>query len=249
MWDNKTYLLSGASSGIGASVCARLLELGAAVVAVSRRPPPAQSNAGAALRHLRCDLADAREVSALTAQLARDSRERAFSGVILCHGGGDFGSLEEFSESRIRALIDTHLTAAILISRACLPAMKRAAGGDLVLLGSQAGLKGGKKGAVYCAAKFGLRGLAQSLREECAATGVRVSLVNPGMVDTAFYTALDFAPGESPDNALTADEVAQAVIAILSLRAGAVVDEINLSPLKTVIRNKNNAGDSQSMEE
>ena len=237
VFNEQTFLLTGASSGIGASLCERLLSLGAKVVAVSRR---SLSHPGAALRHLPCDLSDAQQVSALTAQLARDHRD--LSGAILCHGAGDFGSLEEFSEARIRALLDTNLTSVILLARACLPAMKRRGSGDLVLLGSQSAIKGGKKGAVYCAGKFALRGLAQSLREECAASGVRVSMVNPGMVDTAFFTPLDFTPGESPENALTPDEVAQAIITILSARSGAVIDEINLSPLKTVIRNKVRGG-------
>ncbi len=233
MFADRRFLLTGASSGIGACLCDRLLALQAKVVAVSRRPV---SRAGMPLQWLQCDLSDAGQVSALTVRLAREYRD--LDGVILCHGHGDFGSLEEFSEARIRALVDTHLTSSLLLARACLPPMKRRKAGDLLLLGSEAGRQGGKQGAVYCAAKFALRGFAQSLREECAASGVRVSLVNPGMVDTAFFDPLDFAPGDSPDNALTPDEVAQMIVTILSMRPGAVVDEVTLSPLKTVVRKK-----------
>lgn len=229
MFNGKTFLVTGASSGIGAALCERLAALHAGVVAVSRR-------AVAAARHLPCDLSDAAQVSELTALLARQYRH--LDGVIMCHGYGDFGALEAFSEARIRRLIDTNFTSTVLLVRACLPAMKRRRSGDVVLLGSEAGLKGGRRGAVYCAGKFALRGLAQSLRAECAARGVRVSVVNPGMVDTAFFDGLDFAPGGSADNALNAAEVADTIVAVLAMRPGAVVDEVNLSPLKSVIRNK-----------
>ena len=103
-------------------------------------------------------------------------------------------------------------------------------------MGSEAARTGGKRGAVYSAAKFGLRGLAQSLRQECAASGVRVSIVNPGMVKTAFFDELDFQPGDAPDNYILPEDVARAVLAILETRTGTVVDEINLSPQKKVIR-------------
>ena len=103
-------------------------------------------------------------------------------------------------------------------------------------MGSEAALAGGKRGAVYSAAKFGLRGLAQALRQECAASGLRVSIINPGMVQTEFFNGLDFRPGEAPDNYILPDDVALAVQMILEARQGTVFDEINLSPQKKVIR-------------
>jgi len=233
VFSSRTYLVSGASSGIGACLCDRLLSLNAKIVAVSRRQV---SRPGMGLNWLPCDFSDSVQVSALTSTLARDYPD--INGVILCHGVGVFGSLEEFSESRIRALLDTNLTSSILVTRACLPNLKRRKSGDLVFVGSEAGLKGGKKGAVYSASKFALRGLAQALRDECASGGVRVTMVNPGMVDTPFFDQLDFTPGESEDNVLTADEVAQLIVTVLSMRPGVVIDEINLSPLKTIIRTR-----------
>ncbi|MCZ6795808.1 MAG: SDR family NAD(P)-dependent oxidoreductase, partial [Planctomycetota bacterium] len=95
---------------------------------------------------------------------------------------------------------------------------------------------GKRQGAVYCASKFALRGFAQALREECAASGVRVTIVNPGMVRTGFFDDLDFAPGEEPANYVLPEDVAEVVAAVLSMRRETVVDEINLSPLKKVVR-------------
>ena len=103
-------------------------------------------------------------------------------------------------------------------------------------MGSEAAVSGGKKGAVYSATKFAVRGLAQSLREECAGSGVRVGIVNPGMVNTGFFDRLNFRPGNAPGDHLTPEDVADAVWLMLSARAGAVIDEINLSPQKKVIQ-------------
>jgi short-subunit dehydrogenase len=189
------------------------------------------------LQLLQCDLSDFVALDRLVGQALKQIP--GLDGVILCHGYGDFGSLEEFSVSRIKSQIDTNLTSNILISRLVIPKMKARNCGDLILIGSESSLKGGKKGAVYCAAKFGLRGFVQALRQECASNNVRVAIVNPGMVDTAFFDKLDFAPQESRENMLQANDVASAVKGILDMPEGSVVDEINMSPQKTVIRNKN----------
>ena len=71
---------------------------------------------------------------------------------------------------------------------------------------------------------------------ESAASGVRVSVVNPGMVQSGFFDGQDFRPGEAPENHIRPGDVAEAVLLTLSAPPGTVVDEINLSPLKRVVR-------------
>ena len=104
-----------------------------------------------------------------------------------------------------------------------------------MIIGSEAALRGGRRGSLYCAAKFALRGFAQSMREETAASGIRVVLVNPGMVRTGFHENLDFRPGQEPEQHLLPSDVAAAVSLALDARVGAVIDEIDLSPQKRVI--------------
>jgi len=159
-------------------------------------------------------------------------------GIVLSHGYGDFGALEQFSSQRVRKLIDTNLTSTILLARFFLPIMKTQGHGTLALVGSEAALRGGRQGAVYSATKFAVRGLAQSLRYEASNAGVRILLVNPGMVDTPFFDDLDFGPGEDVNNALEAEDVAEAIFHGLTAPAHAVLDEINLSPLKHVVRSQ-----------
>ena len=130
--------------------------------------------------------------------------------------------------------IDLNLTQHIFLARAFLPSLKRQGRGDLIFMGSEAGLDGGPKGAVYSAAKAGLRGLARSLRRECAGSGVRVCIINPGMVRTAFFDGLGFGPGEDPSNHLRPRDLAETVAMVLGAPPGTVFDEINLSPLKQI---------------
>ena len=102
-------------------------------------------------------------------------------------------------------------------------------------MGSEAGVVGKKKSTLYSAAKFGLRGFAQALRDEVSSNDIRVCLINPGMVRSSFFNKLDFYPGENHENAIETFDVAASAIDILMMRRGTVVDEVNLSPIKKMI--------------
>lgn len=226
------FLVTGGSTGIGAAIVNKLVSMESYVTNISRRKP---TNDSPLVQSIQCDLSN---LEGIEQELKGLFKRESFRGAVLCHGYGDFGGLEQFSAARIRRLVDTNLTSHILLARLIIPEMKAVGSGNLVFLGSEAGLQGGRQGAVYAASKFALRGLAQSLRQECSSSGVRVSLVNPGMVETPFFDKLSFTPGENKENALTAEDVANAVVAILDSPGHMVIDEINLSPLKTVVRHR-----------
>jgi len=230
---DRTILVTGASSGIGHAITTLLLRRGYRVIGLARDFSKAAFDSKNFVA-ISIDLSRLDELAARLETLIQ--KEPAIDGIICCAGSGRFGSLEEFSHTQIRALIELNLTSPIYLARTLIPGMKQRASGDIIFMGSEAARTGGKRGAVYSAAKFGLRGLAQSLRQECAASGVRVSIVNPGMVKTAFFDELDFQPGDAPDNYILPEDVALAVLAILETRTGTVFDEINLSPQKKVIR-------------
>ena len=230
---SRTLLVTGASSGIGHAIATLLLRQGYRVIGLARDFSKASFDSKNFVA-VSIDLSRLEELAARLEALIQD--EPAIDGVIFCAGSGRFGSLEEFSHTQIRALIELNLTSPIYLARTLIPGMKQRASGDIIFMGSEAARTGGKRGAVYSAAKFGLRGLAQSLRQECAASGIRVSIVNPGMVKTAFFDELDFQPGNEPDNYILPEDVAQALLTILEARTGTVFDEINLSPQKKVIR-------------
>ena len=229
----KNIIVSGASSGIGRAISTRLLQQGYRVTGVARDFSKFPCD-DLRFTPVCMDLSNLDELPARLDALVK--KDTVIDGLICCAGSGRFGSLEEFSAPQIRQLLDLNLTSQLYLVRALLPGMKQRGSGNIVFMGSEAALAGGKRGAVYSAAKFGLRGLAQALRQECAASGLRVSIINPGMVQTEFFNELDFRPGEAPDNYILPDDVALAVQMILEARQGTVFDEINLSPQKKVIR-------------
>lgn len=229
----RTVLVTGASSGIGRAIARLLLEQGHTVVGVSRdsqkfiRPHPR-------FTAITWDLSQLHTLPHTCRELQRQFP--ALDSVVFSAGKGQFGSLEEFSYPQIQALMDINFTSVAYLTKALLPALKRKGHGDLIYIGSEAALTGSRKGTVYCASKFALRGFTQALREECATSNVRVCLVNPGMVNTPFFDTLSFGPGDHPSNALQPEDVAATVAYVLASRPEMVVDEINLSPLTKVLK-------------
>lgn len=231
----KTVVVTGASSGIGKETVCRLLDDGYKVIGLARdfaKMAVASEN----LRSIEIDFADLSAVANRLADLAKNVS--GVTDLVCCAGQGRFGSVEEFSFAQIKELMDINFTSQAYVVRAFLPQIKARGNGSIIFVGSEAALNGSRRGAVYCASKFALRGFAQSLREECSGSGIRVSIINPGMVKTPFFDELDFAPGDSPENYIEAKDVADAIVWILKSRAGTVIDEVNLSPLKKVIVKK-----------
>ncbi|PVV23294.1 MAG: short-chain dehydrogenase [gamma proteobacterium symbiont of Ctena orbiculata] len=230
----RKFLVTGASDGIGAAITKRLLNQGHRVLAVGR-----DFSQWAEAEGLEKYIVDLAALDRLPEHLARITAQHPdLNGAILNAGSGRFGNIEEFSYQQISDLVAINLLQHLYVARALVPLLKRSAAGDLVIIGSESALSGGRKGAVYSACKFALRGFAQSLRAECSNSGVRVCLINPGMVDTGFYDDLNFKPGELAENALRAEDIANTVMLVVHAHPGTVFDEINLNPLKKVIQFK-----------
>lgn len=231
----RTVLVTGASSGIGRAIARELLGQGHTVIGISRdcgKFKTAMPN----FHSVQFDLCQLQELPQKIHEL-----EQQFPGldaVILCAGAGQFGSLEEFSYAQIQALMALNFTSPVFLTRALLPSFKRKNRSDLIYIGSEAALKGSRKGAIYSASKFALRGFTQALREECSKDRVRICLINPGMVKSPFFDSLSFEPGEDSANFLLPEDVADAVAYVLNSRAEIVIDEINLNPATKVVRKK-----------
>lgn len=232
----RTILVTGASSGIGKATTEKLLQLGHRVIGVSRNLKRLAYESdqfyGVAI-----DLSDLIKLPEQIKALEKHYPE--IDAVIFSAGMGKFGSLEEFSYSQIENFLNINFTSQAFLARGLISGLKQKPYSDLIFIGSEAALKGNRKGTIYCASKFALRGFTQALREECAKSNVRVSLINPGMVKTAFFNPLSFEPGEASNQHLFAEDVADAVCYILNARPGIVIDEINLNPANKVVKAKN----------
>jgi NADP-dependent 3-hydroxy acid dehydrogenase YdfG len=231
----RTILVTGASSGIGRAIARQLLFDGHCVIGTSR-DPLRFSQPHAEFIGMTLDLAQLTSLEAFGKALPKQFPQ--LDTVIFAAGYGQFGGLEQFSYSQIERLMTVNFTAQACLTRTLLPHLKQKQTANLIYIGSEAALKGSRNGSIYCASKFALRGFVQALRDECGKTGLRVSIINPGMVDTAFFENLNFAPGTQPGQALSADDIANTVRYILQAGAYCGVDEINLSPNNKVIEFK-----------
>ena len=229
---DRHILITGSSSGIGRAISVKLLEEGATVYGIARNHKKFQPDTDR-YKAITVDLTDLHTIPEKLSDLLVSNPE--IDGFISNAGYGNFDNLENFSPERISSYINDNLTSHLVVTRCLLPHFKTRNRGNIILMGSEAALEGAKKGSLYCAAKFGLRGFSQSIRQETSNKDIRVTLINPGMVRTAFFDELKFRPGDDDDNAIEAKDIANVVVNILSMRSGTVIDEINLTPQKKVI--------------
>ena len=231
----KSALVTGSSSGIGKAITALLLKNGIKVIGLARdhsKFTPEQSN----YFPVTVDLSD---IVNIEKKIQGVLKEFPKISIFISNAGyGDFRHLENFSTPQIQKFLDLNLISQIILSRNLTSHFKSNGGGDIIFLGSEAGLAGKKKSTLYSAAKFGLRGFAQALRDEAGASGIRVCLINPGLVRSPFFDSLDFEPGESESNAIVPDDIAKIVFELLNTRNGTIIDEINLSPASNSINFK-----------
>lgn len=225
MTETRGALVTGASSGIGLAITQRLLQQGYRVVGISRRGR-VDAIASASFSGHEIDLADLDSLDCKLGEILQTHRIDCF---VHAAGQGHFGSIEQFSIAQMEQSIRVNLLSGMVICRALVPRMRRSGHGRMVFIGSESALRAGRKGTLYSAAKFGLRGFCQALRDDVASDGIHVSLVNPGMVRSPFFDKLGFAPGAQPENAIEVGDVADAVLYLLQSSRNIVIDEINLS--------------------
>jgi NAD(P)-dependent dehydrogenase (short-subunit alcohol dehydrogenase family) len=180
-------LVTGASSGIGAETARELAHRGARVILAARRVDrlaeqvDAITAAGGQASAIEADIADFASVERLAHQA-----EAAYGQVDILVNNAGVGSRKPFAGAApdvvIQAL-NTNLTGAILLTRRLLPAMLSRHSGAIICVASVAGQIA--TDPLYSAAKFGLRGFALSLRREIRRSGVSVSIVSPGYINTA----------------------------------------------------------------
>ena len=233
---HRIAVVTGSSSGIGRATATRLLEAGFTVIGLARHHNHSEMSHDR-YRPCTADFSDIEKLEKIAADISKDHPKIS---VLVCNAGfGDFRHLENFSYKQIQEFLNVNLVAHIVLCRHMVSGMKKLGQGDIVIVGSEAALIGKRKATLYSAAKFGMRGFAQSLRDEVGSSGLRVCLINPGMVRSAFFNDLDFEPGNSPENAIEPEDIAKVIVETVGTRKGTVIDEVNLSPASKVIHFKN----------
>ncbi len=188
---NRTILITGSSSGIGRATAIHFQRQGWNVIATMRAPEKE-----AELRRLnnvlvtRLDVTDTASIAtAVSAGIERFGR----IDVLLNNAGfGAYGPLEATSTESIRREFETNVLGGLFTTRALLPHFRANRAGVIVNISSIGGKFAYPLGTLYHGSKFAVEGVAEALSYEADAIGVRVKIVEPGMVATGFSGALDF---------------------------------------------------------
>jgi len=220
-------VITGASSGVGKLLAIQLSDAGYKVVLAAR----SEDKLNATAEEIRSKGGDSLVVSTDVSQpeqinnLKDRTLEYGDVSVVINNAGlGKFSKVEDVAIEDWDRQLDVNLRASFLVSQAFIPGMKQRLNGTLVFMNSVAGKKGYPYSAAYVASKYGMRGLADSLREELREDNIKVISIHPGAVDTPFWdgTGVNF-PREEMLNTHT---LAQSIVHAIQSPGNFAVEEL-----------------------
>lgn len=184
--------ITGASSGIGAAMAKELISRGAFVVLAARSEERLKEQVlllGAQSTYMVLDVTSAEDVDACVEGII--SRYGKIDVWINNAGYGVFEALADASLETVQDMMDVNFMGTVRCTKAVLPHMLKAGKGQIVNIASLAGKVGSPKGSAYSATKHAVLGFTNSLRQELAGTGITVTAINPGPIDTPFFKRAD----------------------------------------------------------
>jgi 3-hydroxy acid dehydrogenase / malonic semialdehyde reductase len=227
--ERKRAIVTGASSGIGAATARALAAAGARVAGGARRVELLETEIALPL-----DVADAESCAGFVEEALT-----ALGGVdVLVNGAGLALGRDPFdasSEDDERAVLETNVHGLIRMTRLCLPHLSE--GGHIVNIGSVAGRQAYENASLYVTSKFAVRGFTYALREDLLGRPIRITTVDPGLVETDF-SLVRFRGDEEKARAvyegveaMSPDDIAECILFALTRPAHVNVDEIVVKAL------------------
>lgn len=225
-------LVTGASRGIGRTIAQCLAALGGSVAICGRdRAALAESADAIAETGVRVfsALADVTRSADIASLVAETETTLGPITILVNNAGiGLFGPAHEKTEEEWDRVHNSNLKSVFLVSRAVVPSMIRRGAGDIINISSLAGKNTFANGGIYCASKWGVLGLSGCMAEDLRDHGIRVSVICPGSTATEFSGR---AP-KDPSRALSPEDVAHAVEAIVTQGPRSFISEIDVRPLR-----------------
>jgi 3-oxoacyl-[acyl-carrier protein] reductase len=216
----KTALVTGAGKGIGKAVALALAAEGTNVILLARTTADLEAVAaeaesiGVQALIVTADIADINSVNEAVAKAL--AQFKTIDILINNAGVGKFGKFLELTPTEFEDIIKINLFGTYYATRAVLPGMIEAQGGDIINISSTAGLRGAAATSAYSASKFAVMGLTESLMQEVRKHNIRVTALTPSTVATDMAKDLNLTDG-NPDKVMQPEDVAELIIAQLKL--------------------------------
>lgn len=228
----KTAIVTGGTKGIGRAIAESLVR-GGANVSISARHEDEIASAVAELNKacggraigFVCDVRDHAQVKSYFTQTVE---QLGGVDILINNAGiGLFGPVESMSADDFRAVIETNLCGVFYCCHEVIPLLKQRGGGYIINLSSLAGTNAHPRMAAYNASKFGLNGFSEALMQEVRHDNIKVSYIMPGSVNTEFGGD---EPGDAKSWQLQSEDIAKAVMDLLSYPDRALASRIELRP-------------------
>jgi 3-oxoacyl-[acyl-carrier protein] reductase len=225
--NNSSILITGGSSGIGKETALQFIKKGATVVITGRdenKLIQAAEEIGAI--PLLFDISAIHTINEM-AEKALSLLGGKIDVLVNNAGIGVFPKLGEITIEDLQSVYSTNVFGLALLTQEIVKTFKTQNFGNIINVGSSASLKGFVGGSVYAASKFAVRGMTQSWQAELRKFNIRISLINPSEVATAFATT-DRLEREEMPNKLGSKEIAHAIVSSVEMRDKGFVPELNV---------------------
>ena len=222
----KKVLITGGSSGIGKATAIDLVGKGAIVCITGRNKAKLEkvaSEINAIPIHL-----DVSKYNSIAVKTLDAFHSMGGIDVLINNAGiGEFAKLEDIKVNHFESIFATNVFGLTMLTQEVVKFFKTQQYGMIINIGSSAATSGFPSGSVYCASKFALRGLTECWRHELRRDNIRVVLVNPSEVPTAFNNK-DRVEREEQENKLSSKEISHAIISTINMDKRGFIPELNV---------------------
>jgi NAD(P)-dependent dehydrogenase (short-subunit alcohol dehydrogenase family) len=238
---DQVAVVTGGTMGIGRATCLALAREGAHAVVVGRNRDRLEETLAALTQQefgpeplgLALDVRREADMEEMVRRVL-DRFQRidilVTAAAVLRGQEGYMRTLQQMSVQEWDAVVDTNLKGVFLTNRAVLPAMIHQGRGNIINVSSTSGRKGLAYDSAYCASKFGVIGLSETLAEEMRQYGIRVQVVLPGAIETGMW---DQNPLPRPKDILSVERVADFIVRLVTLPEDMAITAPIIEPLKT----------------
>lgn len=233
---NKIAVITGASKGIGKAIAIGLAKTGYQTMLIGRNTTDLQNVAEEISRKnnpkpafFSVDITQSKKVKETIGQIINDFGR---IDILVNNAGIHLGGSLELPEQDFKTLLDTNLTAQFVILQEVIPVMKKQQSGYIFNVSSRSGKVGFAGNGGYCASKFGLLGLSESLYRELTPQGIKVTALCPAWVNTTM--APQAGSRLEPEEMIQPDDLMETIRWLLGLSAGACVKEVVITNPKSL---------------